>query len=120
MADRADVPGAEINWHWHEQAEDDLVSYAEAGGPKITRRAGHIVTTVGMFATENIEDIECCEQCGDIRLCWWPPKHPLKAYFAQTDRGLYVAHVAYTETSDEFEMAQALALERIKAFLGSD
>jgi hypothetical protein len=30
------------------------------------------------------------------------------------------AHVAYTETSDEFEMAQALALERIKAFLGSD
>ena len=90
------------------------------GVPKITRRAAHIVTTVGMFATENIEDIECCKQRGDIRLCWWLHKHPLKVYFAQTDRGLYVAHVASTETAGEFAAAQALALERIKAFLSSD
>jgi len=120
MADREDMQDAEINWHWHEQAEDDLVRFAEEGGAKITKRAAHIVTMVGMFATENIEDIECCKKCGDIQLCWWPPKNPLKAYFAKTDRGLYVAHVAYTERLDEIEVAQELALERIQAFLSSD
>lgn len=120
MADRENIADAEIKWHWHRQAEDDLVRFAKEGGPKITSRAAHIVTTLGMFATENIEDIECCEQHGDIRLCWWPREHSLKAYFAETDRSLYVAHVANTETPYEFEMAKELALERIRAFLDSD